>query len=342
MRAAARLPALVLCVASAALGQSPDLTRYAADLRAAEGLLSRGDFQGVVEKLRPWPERLPERPEARHFLGLAHYRLRDFEAAIRHLSAAMQREERGSAAWRQTVEVLGAAHYFEGQWQDAEPLLEQAAAARPEDSELLYTLAMTHLHLGRSDKARIAFAGIFQVDPETPQAYALAARLALQENRLDEAEALLRGALAMQPALPGAAYRLGTVALRRGGYAEAERLLHAELQRNPGHAAAWHSLGEAKSGLGKQAEAVEALRRAVWLDTQSYDSYVLLARIHVDELRFELAEDVVRRAIEVSPLRYEAHFLQSRIFYKTGRPDRAKEHLATAERIRRSAGQSNR
>ena len=101
-------------------------------------------------------------------------------------------EKQGSAAWKQTVEILGAAYYFEGRWQDADPLLEKAVGWRPEDSELLYTLAMTYLHTGRGDQARITFSKIFQVDPASPQAFALTAELMLQENRFKDAEVLTR------------------------------------------------------------------------------------------------------------------------------------------------------
>ena len=192
MRAAARLLVPLLGIVFTAAGQSPDLSRYAQDLRAADALLSQGDFNGVIKKLGSWTERLPDRPEAQHFLGLAHYRLRNFDAAIRHLSGALEREKQGSAAWKQTVEILGAAYYFEGRWQDADPLLEKAVGWRPEDSELLYTLAMTYLHTGRGDQARITFSKIFQVDPASPQAFALTAELMLQENRFKDAEVLTR------------------------------------------------------------------------------------------------------------------------------------------------------
>jgi len=322
-----------------AAGQSSDFALYAQDLRAADVLLAQGEFEGVIQKLESWPERLPDRPEARHFLGLAHYRLRNFEAAIRHLSAALDREKQGSPAWKQTVEILGGAYYFESEWQDAEPLLEKAAGWRPEDSELSYSLAMTHLHMGHRDQARIAFAKIFEVDPEAPQAFALTAELMLRENRSKDAELLIVEALEKQPGLPGAAYKLGVIAFRQGDYGRASELLRKELARDPNNAAAWHSLGETLSALGKQAEAAEALKRAIWLNTRLSESYVLLAKIYADQQRLELAEDTVRRAIQVDPQSYEAHFLQSRIYYKRGRVELAKKELAIAEELRRSAKQ---
>lgn len=337
MTARASLGVVSLLAAAAVAGQSPRFPQYADDLRAAETLLSQGDFAGVIERLRGWPERLPERPEARHFLGLAHYRLRDFGAAAEHLSAALARERKGSAAWRQTVEVLGAAYYFEGRWTDAQPLLALAADWRPDDSELLYSLAMSSMHSGRSLQARIAFAKIFQVDANSAQAFLLAAKLMVQESLFDNAEALILAALDREPDLPGAAYELGAIAFRKGDYRRARELLRNTLERDPGLATAWHSLGEARLAAGEQTEAVEALKRAIWLDKHSFASYLLLARIYFDRGALELAHDTVGRAIEIQPRSYEAHFLQGRIHYKRGDIDLARRQMSIAEGMRREA-----
>lgn len=340
MTAAARLAALALSIVAAAVGQSPEISEYARDLRRADALLSRGDFSGVIETLEPWSTRLPDRPEARHFLGLAHYRLRNFTDAIEHLTAALEREEPQSAPWKQTVEILGVAYFFDGRWQEAAPLLEQASGWKPHDSELLYTLAMTYVRSGRGNQARIPFSQIFQVDPGGPQAFALTAELLSQESRIDDAEALLMKARALQPDLPGIDFALGAIELRRGDYAKASALLRRDLERFPRQPAAWHAMGEALLGLGSEAESVEALKRAIWLDPRSVESYILLAQIYMDQGLLELAQDTVRRAIEIQPQSYEAHFLQGRIYYKTGRPERARQHLGIAEEARRLEQQS--
>ncbi len=340
MTAGARIAALAVCIAGLAVGQQTELAEYAGDVRAADALLTEGDFQGVIATLESWPRRLPDRPEAQHFLGLAHYRLEQFEPAIRHLSNAMALEQPDSAAWRQTVEVLGAAFYFGSRWREAEPLLKKATGWRPEDSELLYTLGMTYVHLGQPEPARHALSSVFRVDPDSPQAFALTAELMLQGNRTKDAAALLSAALKVQPDLTGAASGLAAIAVRQGRYDRALELLEGELGRNPKDAAAWHSLGEALSGLGKQSEAVEALKRAVWLDTRAAETYILLAKIYIGLNQLSLAEGTLARAVEVHPRSYEAHFLQSRIYYKTGRTDLARRKLAIAERVRNSQGQA--
>ncbi len=330
---------MTLGAALAGTGQTPDFSQYVADVRTADELLAQGDFEGVVSKLRDWPERMPDRAEAHHFLGLAHFRLRDFDDAIRHLSAAMEREKEESDAWKQTVEVLGLAHYFEGRWQDAEPLLEQASRGKPQDSELLYTLAIVRVRAGNGGQARMPFAKIFQVDPSSAEAYALTAELMLQEGRLQDAEELLLRAVRLQPDMTGAVHELGVIALRQGNYDRAAALFRRALAKSPNNAKAWHSMGEALLGLGRQQESVEALKRATWLDSESFEPFLLMAKIHLEQGLVELAEDFVGRAIAIRPRSYEAHFLQSRIYFKTGREELARERLDIAEEIRRSANQ---
>ena len=62
-KAVARLLVPFFGIVFTAAGQSPDFALYAQDLRAADVLLAQGDFEGVIQKLESWPERLP-RPEA--------------------------------------------------------------------------------------------------------------------------------------------------------------------------------------------------------------------------------------------------------------------------------------
>ena len=341
MTLGARLAALLAGIAVASGGQSPELSRYAADLRAADALLSQGDFRGVIERLEPWPERLPHRPEANHFLGLAHYRLREFGQSIRHLSAALDTEREDSEPWKQTVEVLGVAYYFEGRWQEARPLLEKASAWKAADPDFLYALARTQVLTGEGGSARIPVAGIFGVDPASPPALVLTARLALLENGLRDAETLLLKALEARPDLPDANYLLGGIALREGHHSKALSFLRKELENNPGHAEAWHSAGETLLAQGREAESVEALKRAIWLGSKSPDPYILLAKVHIERRELDLAEDAVRQVLQAHPRNYEAHFLHSRILYKMGRRERARMQLEIAEQVRR-AGQPSR
>jgi len=327
------LAGIILCRGEA-IPQGVVTSRYARELQHAEKLLSVGDFQGVVDTLLPWPGKMPERPEADHFLGLAYYRLKDFPAAIRHLSAALRKESEGSEAWRQTVEVLGAAYYFHNQWKDAVPLLEKASAWQAGNSDLLYSLAMSYLFMRDAARARETFAKVFGIEADSPEAYLLAADLMRKESLESDAEALVIEARQRWPESSGVALRAGVAAAARGEHAHAAALFREELGRHPREPATWHALAEALVALGQTEEASESLKRAIWLDAGWVPSYILLSRIYMDAGRYDVAEDTLKQALKVVPQSYEASFLLGRLYHKTGRPGLARETLAAAELLR--------
>lgn len=330
-------PWLISLVAPCILltAQSTDSSQYAFHLRQAEQMLSAGDPSSVIQTLKAWPQKFPQRPEAHHFLGLAYYQLKDFPNAIKHLSEALPKENEGSEAWKQTVEVLGAAHYFNNEWKEAAPLLEKASAWQPENSDLLYTLAMSYLFTRNSAGARETFAKIFGLEAESPQGYLLTADLLRKESLESDAEVLILEARRKWPEFRGVAFRAGAVAFSKGDHSQAASLFREELKRYPGEPASWHALGEALVSSGQPAEASEALKRAIWLDARWTPSYILLAKLYMDASRYTVAEDTLKQALKSAPQSYEANFLLSRLYQKTGRPELAKQQWAIAEKIRR-------
>jgi len=322
-----------LAIGSILLGQEPAPGGYAQALDEAERLFEKGDMDAVIARLGQWMEKQGGR-EAYHGLGLAYYQKKDFPNAIRHLAAAMKLEPENSAVWKQTVEILGMAYYFNNRPQDALSLLAKAIEWNPGSSDLRYTLAMCYVNVSDRDRARRNFAALFGIPPDSPQAFLLVADLALQEKHGADAEAQVLEAMKLRPDLPELHYRLALVALERGDYQKAVELLQKELAANPSHAMAWYWLGSAYVQSGKLDEAVGPLQRSIWLNLRSVPSYVLLANVCLQQGKFPAAETALQRALEMDPQNYEAHFLLARVYYKTNRMQEAKSHMATAERLR--------
>ena len=109
-----------------------------------------------------------------------------------------------------------------------------------------------------------------------------------------------------------------------------------ELETNPGHSNAWHYLGDAYVRLGKLDEAVVPLQRAIWLNLQSTRSYLLLANVYAQQERHFVAENTLKRVIDMEPRNYEAHFQLARIYHKTNRPELAKKEMSIANELRAS------
>ena len=336
MRLATWLAVFLLVVSGQAVAQKTTVQEYDAALDRAEQLFRTGDLDEVISELKPWVERDATLAEAQHGLGLAYYQKPDFVGAIRHLSAALSIETEYSPQWKQTVEILAMAYYFSNRAQDALPLLEKAVTWAHGDSNISYTLAMAYLATHDGASTRRSFAKLFGIDPESPQAFVLAADLMSQENYVDDAEAMIREALERQPDLPLVAYKLGLIALTRGQFEQAVKHFDDELATNPGHSNAWHYLGDAYFRLGRFDDAVDPLQRAIWLNLRSARSYVLLANVYSQQERYFVAENTLKRAIDMDPRNYEAHFQLARIYHRTNRPELARKQMAVANQVRQS------
>ena len=212
---------VAVTLAACCWAQSPSLDEYRQAVADAIELKHQGDLAAVIEKLTPWVEQFPQRAEGRHFIGITFYERQNYPAAIEHLSVALELEEPDSAAWRQTVEHLGLAYYFSHRTKEASPLIEKTLGWKADDTYLRYALAMCHVYSHEPDKARRAFATLYNVPADSAQAALLASHFMNRENFASEAEALVRQAQEIDPSLPDLHYRLGVIDLTNGNHAGA-------------------------------------------------------------------------------------------------------------------------
>jgi tetratricopeptide (TPR) repeat protein len=172
--------------------------------------------------------------------------------------------------------------------------------------------------------------------------------------------ALAVGAVALRPSPPGAAghaiadgeagqlYRKGRHLYDRGEYAAARELLQRAVATDPELALAHATLSMATSYLGffgalpaaeayPQAEAAAA--RALRLDADLAAGYVALAQVrffgHVD---FAGAEAALRRALELDPSSFDAHYAYGLLSVNHGRLDRGLRELGRALELNPTEG----
>jgi tetratricopeptide (TPR) repeat protein len=330
---------MFLPLAGALRSQPGDRAEFNQTLSEAGKLFDAGDFAAVIQRLSPWVNQYPNDAELNHGLGLAYYQQQDFAATIRHLSSALQHEEKDSGAWRQSTEILGMAYYFSNRWPDAARLLAAASAWSPTNSTLSYSLAMSYLYSHDREHARETISRLFGVGPNTADAAMLTADLAYQEMAGDDAEALYLEVLKKRPDFPRIHYKLGLIAITNRNYDAAIEHMKAELAQNVSDSLAWHYLGEALAKLEKHDDAVEALQRAIWLNSTSVRSYVALGQVYSDQGKFAIAESSLKRALAIEPQNYQANYLLGRLYSKTNRPELARQQMALTEKLRKPAAE---
>ena len=138
-------------------------------------------------------------------------------------------------------------------------LLDSALQSSPDDTDLMYDLAMMAEKLGRFDQMEKLLRDIIAQQPENQNAYnALGYSLADRSLRLDEAHQLVTKALELAPNDPFISDSLGWVEFKRGRLQEAIQILDKAFQSKPDPEIAAH-LGEVLWVAGQRSRAT-----AIW------------------------------------------------------------------------------
>ena len=153
------------------------------------------------------------------------------------------------------------------QWPESMKVMQQAAAAFPDDVDILYEQSMVAEKLGRLDEMESLLRQVIRLKPDHHHAYnALGYTLADRNIRLPEARELIRKALELAPGEPFITDSLGWVEFRLGNASEALRLLREAYSARPDVEIGAH-LGEVLWVQGLREEA-----RRVWRESRQRDA----------------------------------------------------------------------
>ncbi len=151
----------------------------------------------------------------------------------------------------------------------AHQLLVEASARYPNDTELVYDLAMMAEKLGKSDEMEQLLRRVIDSKPDYHHAYnALGYSLADRNIRLPEARQLIQQALKIAPDDPFIMDSLAWVEFRSGNSTEAIRLLQGAFQARPDAEIAAH-LGEVLWSVGQKDQASAIWKEGSGLNPQN-------------------------------------------------------------------------
>ncbi|HSI59609.1 MAG TPA: tetratricopeptide repeat protein [Ideonella sp.] len=145
-------------------------------------------------------------------------------------------------------------------WAEAYELLLGGVRQNPDDTVLMYELAMVAERLARYDDMEALLRRVITLKPDDQHAHnALGYSLAERNIRLEEAKVLVQKAAALSPTDPFIADSLGWVEYKLGNRDEALRLLRQALAARPHVEVAAH-LGEVLWSMGERDEALRVWR----------------------------------------------------------------------------------
>jgi len=252
----------------------------------------QGRFEDAVASLKKAVGLNPRLRGANLFLGIALYRLNQYEPAISALRLEIKLSPGDPKAWM----WLGVVELAREQPEEAAVALDKAAKLAPNDVDILYHRGHAHLLVSKLSYERMLHADpdswrvrqvLAQADAEADRdmdavsEYQAAIKAAPQQpglheelgtefwklNKTEEAEAEYKRELAIDPHSMLATYKLGSLLVESAKPAEGKPLIEAALRQEPNLKEAYYYLGRAQMQLGNENEALDALKKAVTLNS---------------------------------------------------------------------------
>jgi tetratricopeptide (TPR) repeat protein len=191
---------------------------------------------------------------------------------------------------------------------DAEAALESAAARKPGDPAVAYTLAVAKVGKRQYEAAQTLLEPLVRKRPQDAQLqYALGSVLYMQ-GHLAEADERLRESLRLDADQLASPYYLALVARDLGKDAEATSRLEELLRRHPDHASSCEALG------------------GLMMNARRYDE----------------AERLLRKAVELNPKSVKANYQLGLLLARTGRKEEGDKQLALAKSLREEDDKTSR
>lgn len=266
----------------------------------------------------------PEYPQVNFFLGLSYYGLHDYNGAI----ASFQKELKTPTAYQGTRYYFALALEAEGRDDEAIDQLNQVAAQKPNDANVLYELARLHM-----DASFHAIQKLRQLHPDSFQIHAFLGGLYENEGQYSAAVTEYEAALKKQPDATGIHYPLGVAywMLRQLGLSEKEFLL--ALKESPRDAQVEIYLANIALLQQQFGKARDYLIQAKGRQPQDEQIHLLLGRCYLGLDEFQQAKAEFLFAVHLNPTGPRSHYFLSQAYRKLHEPADAQRELTLSNRL---------
>lgn len=292
--------------------------------------MEQGKFAEAVAALEELGKSNPSLKGLSKELGIAFYRKGDYINAIAYLQKATKENPDDSEA----IQLTGLSLYLAGKPGEAIPYLEKVQSWYANANvDAAYILGVSYIQTKNYPQARLAFAKMFGVGPDSAASYLFTARMLLRLDFGVVAEEYAQKAIALDAKLPLAHFLLGELCLFQSKVPEAITQFQQELAINPGHAASYYKLADAYSRVQKFDDAERLLQRSIWLDPTATGPYVLMGKVLEKKGEPALAVRSLQRAIAMDPNNAIPHHLLGQAYRDLGRAEDAERELKIAEQL---------
>jgi tetratricopeptide (TPR) repeat protein len=257
-------------------------------------------------------------------LGLAQFKSGALKDAIGTFTPLLKSEAAGSPEALRLTTLIGIAHYGLGEYAAAVPDLKQATAADQKNLPFRLMLAQSCLASEQYSCVMDVYHEILTLNAESAEADMLAGEALDETKDHDGAILQFRAAVKADPKVPNVHFGLGYLLWSQSKYEEALPEFKAELGNVPQSAQAMAYLADSEMQLNQPEAARPLIDQAIRIDPSLELPHLDQGILDANAGRREDALREFKTAVSLNPNDVNAHYRLARLYQAMGRKDEAK------------------
>jgi tetratricopeptide (TPR) repeat protein len=282
----------------------------------------------------------PAMPGLRLDLGLSLFKSGALKEAVETFAPLLKSEPPSSPEALRLATLIGLAHYGLGEYAAAVPYLKQATAA--DQKNLAFRLALAHSCLWTKQYQCVldVYHEILTLNAESAEADMLAGEAMDEMNDNAGATTQFRAAVKQDPRLPDVHFGLGYLLWSQLQYEEAAREFQAELANNPDHAQALVYLADTEIKLSHPEAAPPLLKKAIGIDPRIELAHLDLGILYSDAGRKDDALRELKIAERLGPNDQNVHYRLARFYQAAGMKNEANLEFEKTRSLQKAADET--
>ncbi|MFZ0301383.1 MAG: tetratricopeptide repeat protein [Terracidiphilus sp.] len=282
----------------------------------------------------------PAMPGLQLDLGLSLFKSGALKEAIQTFTPLLESEPPSSPEVLRLVTLIGLAHYGLGEYAAAIPYLKQATAADAQN--LPFRLALAHSCLWSKQYQCVldVYHQILTLNAESAEADMLAGEAMDEMNDSAGAIVQFRAAVKQDPRLPDVHFGLGYLLWVQLQYEEAAQQFKAELANNPDHAQALIYLADTDIKLSHPEAASPLLEKAIGIAPGIELAHLDLGTLYNDAGRKHDALRELKIAERLGPDDQNVHYRLARFYQAAGMKAEANSEFEKTRSIQKAADET--
>jgi tetratricopeptide (TPR) repeat protein len=265
----------------------------------------------------------PRMPALRMNYGLALFKAGELKDALATFEGLLKQQPPSSPEAQRLKTLIGMSHYGLKQYAAAVPYLKQAIESEPQNLPFRLLLAHSCLWSKQYQCVLDVYREILNLNAESAEADMLAGEAMDEMQDHSGAIEQFRAAVKANPKEPNVHFGLGYLLWTQGRYDGAAREFQAELANVPNNPQAIAYLADSQIKLNHPENARPLLEKAIRLSPEMELAHLDLGIVEADAGKNDAAVRELKLAIKLAPNDIKAHYRLARLYQAMGRKQEA-------------------